>query len=102
MENKPLRWFYFRQNNVRGRFVENSALSKHVLVEATGDDAACEILERLGANRSDWCDCCGWRWSRPTASYSEPLVYGQDWHLAEGSVRVHHADKKMESKPGND
>lgn len=95
--NARLRWFAFRQNNVRGFFVEDANLGRWVLIEAPNEQAANDKLVDLGA-RYDRCGCCGCRWSDPRTELDEPLIYGNDWRSEPGSVRVHHADGRVESK----
>lgn len=55
--------YIFRQNNSGGYFIENKVVSKYVVIQANTKEKAIEILADVTEDYSEYCSCCGERWS---------------------------------------
>ena len=75
-----LRWWCFDQNNSGGYFITNDTVAEYVLIQARSVAEAVAKAEAVFEDLSEYCACCGERWSyyvdegdgKPT-----PEIYGE-------------------------
>jgi hypothetical protein len=103
-------FYTFNQNNSGGYFVidEKHGVCEHVIIEAETLGQADARLQAIGANVdgfSDWCNCCGERWSSSWMDdddgTEQPMIYDTLVHeeVKDGfrtRCFVHHADGRIE------
>jgi hypothetical protein len=56
-------WYWFDQNNSGGHFYENDDVGTDVFIEAYSEEAAIRLAHEIFEDYSDYCECCGERWS---------------------------------------
>lgn len=57
------KFFYFSQNNSGGYFIQNDTVRAHLIIEAQNAKEAADKGEEIAENYSEYCSCCGQRWS---------------------------------------
>jgi hypothetical protein len=68
--------FILIQDNINGFFLET--LPEASLIVETNRDRAVELVEFLGVDFQDFCECCGSRWSLED--------YKPEWHSYLGPI----------------
>ena len=58
-----MKWYTIDQNNSGGYFIQNDDVSQYVSVQAESEELALERLYEITEDYSEYCDCCGERWS---------------------------------------
>lgn len=107
-----LKWFHFSQNNSGGYFIENNEVGSEVYIQAVDAKTAIKKAEHVFEEHSEYCDCCGERWSYyvdDDDGYLVPTRYGKPMEESDrwfGKTAIlHHADGKVErytfNKTGN-
>ena len=85
-----LLWFAFSQNNSGGFFIQNDSVDHYVMVQAPSAAEAVEKANEIFSDYSEYCECCGERWSTYFIDDSDgselPMIYGEP---------VTHAEKGM-------
>lgn len=74
-----LKWFNFSQNNSGGYFIKNDTVDEEVFIQARNAAEAISTAERLFAPYSEYCECCGERWSywvTDEDGCEQPSLYG--------------------------
>jgi hypothetical protein len=57
-------YFYaFRQNNSGGSWIRNDVVDVYLVIEARSDKEAEQRAFDIAQDYSDYCSCCGHRWS---------------------------------------
>lgn len=51
------------QNNSGGYFIKNDNVDYYVSVQASSVEEAEKLLQGIVGDHSEYCDCCGTRWS---------------------------------------
>jgi len=72
------KFFTFVQNNSGGYFYENAEVAHYLIIEAQNVDEAISKMETITENWSNYCSCCGERWScwmDERDGKEEPMVY---------------------------
>lgn len=81
VEPITLRWWTADQNNSGGYYIENQDVAAYVFVQASSAQEALSRIESVLDQYSEFCQCCGTRWSADYWSdddgTSEPTIYGQ-------------------------
>ena len=71
------KFYTISQNNSGGYFIENDDVDYYVSVQADSPYEAEKLLERVVADHSDYCECCGTRWSTYLSEEGDtPTMYG--------------------------
>jgi hypothetical protein len=73
-------FFRFSQNNSGGYFIENEDVAIHLIIEALSAREAKSKMEDITASYSQYCSCCGERWSSwidDDDGTEEPQIYGE-------------------------
>ncbi len=74
-------FFTFGQNNSGGYFIENDDVRQYLIVEANSSDEAIDKMLDITENYSEYCPCCGERWSTYDVEYGEgdlvPSIWGE-------------------------
>ena len=80
-----LMWWCFRQNNSGGYFIRNSQVDDCVFVQAKTHNEAMQMVEEAIDDNSEWCECCGERWSieyddesNPTPMYYSDCAFSKE------------------------
>lgn len=76
------KWWYFDQNNSGGYFILNEDVLEGVFIQARNSEEAEEKAEVIFEDYSEYCPCCGPRWSTYCTRdgddvpmlYSEPIT----------------------------
>ena len=98
-----LKWFNFNQNNSGGYYIENDEVGFDVYIQAVDAKTAIRKAEHVFSGHSEYCDCCGGRWSYyvdDSDGFPEPQKYGE--HLEESkswfgeTAILHYANGKVE------
>jgi hypothetical protein len=100
-----LKWFNFSQNNSGGYFITNDVVACEVLIQARNAAEAIERAERIFEGHSEYCDCCGERWSfwvDDKDGTDAPEIAGTAIHevrsgMFRNEARLHHFDGRIES-----
>lgn len=71
--------YMFRQNNSGGYFIENEVVSKYVVIQVNTEEKAIEILAEITEDYSEYCPCCGERWSTFTDEEFETIEQYIAW-----------------------
>lgn len=100
-----LRWWCFHQNNSGGHFITNDTVAEYVFIQARNAAEALVKAEKIFEDHSEYCECCGERWSyyvdeddgKPT-----PEIYGQRIEVVEPGyfrreARLHHFDGHIQA-----
>jgi biotin carboxylase len=101
-----MKWFHYDQNNSGGYFIVNDVVAEDVYIQAPSAAEAEERAEEIFEPYSQFCDCCGRRWTFGYMSdadgYDVPTNY--DVPITEviatkyrKQARLHHADGSVES-----
>ena len=100
-----LKWFHFDQNNSGGYFIVNDTVAEDVYIQAENAEQATVRAEAILEPYSEYCHCCGERWSYyigdddgydvPT-KYATPItnVRASTYHK---QARLHHDDGTVET-----
>ncbi len=104
LSDMPLKWFMFSQNNSGGSFVENDVVCEYVGIQARNAAEAIRMAQHLFEPYSDYCPCCGERWSYyvdDDDGFDVPSIYGESIYEAKKQwyrekVILHYADGKVE------
>jgi hypothetical protein len=79
--NEELKWYTTDQNNSGGYWIENEDVAHYVSVQAKNVAEAKEKFEHITAGYSQYCECCGERWSYDYLEESDghkvPSYYNQ-------------------------
>lgn len=74
------KFYTINQNNSGGYFIKNDYVDYYVSVQADSVEEAKELLEDIVEDHSDYCSCCGLRWSTwfldEEDAYDVPSNYG--------------------------
>jgi hypothetical protein len=101
----PLKWFHFSQNNSGGYFINNEVVDEDVFIQATSAKDATSKAEDLFAPYSQYCSCCGPRWSYwldDEDGHAEPTVYDEPIHQIKASTfrkqaKLHYYDGRVQT-----
>ena len=98
-----LKWFNFNQNNSGGYYIENDEVGSDVYIQAVDAKTANRQAEHVFSDHSEYCDCCGERWSyyvRDSDGFPEPQKYGEpleEYKSRFGKTAIlYHANGKVE------
>jgi hypothetical protein len=72
------KFYTFNQNNSGGYFIENDVVAHYLIVEASNAKEAVEKMQDITTNYSEYCSCCGERWSSwldDEDGTEEPMVF---------------------------
>lgn len=58
-----LKWWHFNQNNSGGYYIENGVVGADVFIQAKSSVEAADKAYSLFEDYSEYCECCGERWS---------------------------------------
>lgn len=74
------KFYTFSQNNSGGYFIENDDVATYLIIEAQSEEEAVSKMQNITAEYSDFCICCGERWSDYAidSGTEKPLVFGKD------------------------
>lgn len=74
-----LKWWGFKQNNSGGYFIQNGAVDELVFIQARSFAEAMNISNKIFEDNSDYCECCGPRWSISDEKEGslEPEMFGE-------------------------
>jgi len=75
-----LKWFNFSQNNSGGEFIRNDVVCEEVFFQASHAEEAIQRAQEVFAPYSDYCECCGERWSywvSDSDGTDEPRILGE-------------------------
>ncbi|WP_312286898.1 DUF7296 family protein [Terrisporobacter sp.] len=64
-------FYTYRQNNSGGYFIQNDEVDMFVIVEGDNHQDIQKIADRIFENHSEYCTCCGERWSDCDEDWSE-------------------------------
>lgn len=81
--------YIFRQNNSGGYFIENEVVSKYIVIQATTEEKAIEILADITIGYSEYCPCCGERWSSFTDDEFKGIEEYNNWKNGSGDYNWH-------------
>lgn len=101
-----LKWFHYRQNNSGGYLIVNDEVAEDVFIQASSAAEAEERAEAIFAENSEYCECCGRRWSTGwksdsdgtdvPCSYGTPITEEAATYFSE-HARLHHYDGRIEA-----
>ena len=100
-----LRWWHFDQNNSGGYFITNEDVAEDVFIQASSAEEATKRAEALFENYSEYCACCGERWStyaHEDDGTDSPELYGDSIYSAKAQMfhsecRLHFIDGSVEA-----
>jgi|688.fasta_scaffold1316876_1 hypothetical protein len=101
-----LKWFHYSQNNSGGYFIVDDDVAEDVYIQAPNAAEATERAEALFEPHSQYCECCGPRWSTgwvdDSDGYDVPTNYGTPvTQLTAGHYRkkgrLHYYDGRVET-----
>ncbi|MDR3445952.1 hypothetical protein [Dyella sp.] len=100
-----LKWFHFNQNNSGGRFIINDTVAEDVLIQARSAEEAINRATVLFEDYSDYCSCCGERWSyrvEDKEGTDDPTIHGVSVYektkqMFGENVRLHHYNGHVEA-----
>lgn len=78
-----LKWFEFYQNNSGGYIIEDDVVGGYVFIQAYSASQARTIAHSILDAYSEYCDCCGERWSfwlDDSDGTDTPQIYGEELH----------------------
>jgi hypothetical protein len=97
-----LKWYHFSQNNSGGYFIQNDTVAEDVFIQATCEEEACRIASDLFEDYSDYCECCGERWSYyyieeadVPSRYGVPITEKYDRWGEDAYAVLHHYDNTV-------
>lgn len=71
------KFYTISQNNSGGYFIKNDYVDYYVSVQAKSVEEAEKLLEDIVEDYSEYCDCCGTRWSTYLSEEGNvPTIYG--------------------------
>lgn len=70
------KFYTIDQNNSGGYYIKNEYVDYYVSVQASSVKEAEKFLENIVEDYSDYCDCCGTRWSTYLSEGDAPTIYG--------------------------
>ena len=71
------KFYTISQNNSGGYFIKNDYVDYYVSVQADSPYEAEKLLEGIVEDHSDFCECCGKRWSTYLAEIGDtPTICG--------------------------
>ena len=85
-----------------GYFIENDEVDQYVLIQAPSKEAFQHIASKITEDHSEWCECCGERWSIYYVDGTpEPLIYGTNVYEAKAEwyrerAILYHFDGRVE------
>ncbi|MCG6601304.1 DUF7296 family protein [Acinetobacter baumannii] len=96
-----------RQNNSGGYFIQNDVVDEYLCVEANSVEEAEKRIEKITEDYSEFCPCCGERWSYwfdkdsgqnfPHNGHGDPLIDGQTYiYSRQGAAIIHYLDGRIE------
>lgn len=96
----------FTRTTVDGYYIQNDEVDAYVMIQAPSKKEFERIAERVTSEHSEYCECCGERWSiyyvdegTEVPSIYETPVYVYDKRSAyckDGAAILHHYDGKVE------
>lgn len=98
-----LKWFHFAQNYSGHYFIEDDEVGSDVYIQAPNAETAIRKAKHLFEEKSEYCDCCGERWSyyadddrgsEIPMRYGKPLEEGGSWFGK--TALLHYANGKVE------
>lgn len=99
-----LKWFHFAQNNSGGYFIVNDVVAEDVFIQAASAEEASQRAVKLFEPYSEYCECCGERWSyyMNDDGYDVPTMYDTPITDVRASTyhkqaRLHHYDGVIET-----
>lgn len=87
-----LKWWHFNQNNSGGYFIINDVVSEDVFIQERSAKAARSKAESVFEDYSQYCGCCGERWSYwidDEDGTDEPQIYGEPISSPEAGGMFH-------------
>lgn len=105
-----LLWYMLDQNNSGGYYYKNKDVQPYVFIQAQSKEEATAKAERIVAQYSNYCPCCGERWSTDfyyDEGMDAPEIWGQSldkkpkysFH-SNGVVLYHFNGKRTYAKVG--
>lgn len=82
---ESMKWFEFSQNNSGGYFIDNDDVCETVFIQARNAREAVNMAEILFEPYSEYCGCCGERWSYyvgDSDGTDTPMIYGESIYEA--------------------
>lgn len=71
------KFYTIDQNNSGGYYIKNDDVDYYVSVQADSPYEAERLLERVVEDHSEYCECCGTRWSTYLSEEGDtPTMYG--------------------------
>lgn len=93
-------FFTFRQNNSGGYFIVNDNVAVNLIIEAVNAEDAVDKMSEITENYSEYCDCCGERWSswwvNDEDGTDKPMIWGEEVNKESGSVVIYYVDGRKE------
>lgn len=104
MSVEKLLWFVYNQNNSGGYFIQNDVVCEYVLIQASSAAEANRIAEEITEPYSEFCQCCGERWSfwvDDSDGTEAPEIYGVPVYemrreMFREQCLLHHYDGRIE------
>lgn len=104
-EPVALRWWCFDQNNSGGYFITNDTVAEYVFIQARNATEAVAKAEAVFVDHSEYCDCCGERWSYYVGKddgKQTPEIYGTRIEnvgpgIFRKEARLHHFDGHIQA-----
>lgn len=104
-EPVALRWWCFDQNNSGGYFITNDTVAEYVFIQARNATEAVAKAEAVFVDHSEYCDCCGERWSYYVGEddgKQTPEIYGTRIEnvgpgIFRKEARLHHFDGHIQA-----
>lgn len=85
------KFFTFPQNNSGGYYIINDDVSEYLIIEAQNASEAIHKMEYITEDYSQYCPCCGTRWSywmvEDSNGDEEPMIYDRNIRDAEENIR---------------
>ena len=102
--DQSMKWFEFDQINSGGYFIDNDDVCETVFIQARNAREAVNMAEILFEPYSEYCGCCGERWSYyvdDSDGTVTPMIYGESiYETTAGMFRekciLHYADGRVE------
>lgn len=101
-----LKWFHYDQNNSGGYFIIDDEVAEDVFIQAPSAAEAEERANALFDGCSEYCECCGPRWSTGYVSDKDgtdvPMRYGtpiteETASAYRNQARLHYYDGRIEA-----
>ena len=99
-----LKYYTAHQNNSGGYFIQNNDVRETVIIQANNVEDALKKLEMITEDYSEYCPCCGERWSEywdDEGGTEQPMIYGENVYetsptMFRESAIIYHADGRKE------